>query len=198
METPLELTFRGVDHTEDRESLVREKVAKLEEVCDTITTCQVIVERDHESKQSGNPLQMRVTLHVPRHRDVVVSRELTVDEAVDPFPSLAAEVFESVRRQLSDIREQQRGQVKADVGIDHLAVVAKLFPERDYGFLETMDRREIFFHRNAVLNNDFDRLEPGVGVRFVEEEGEKGPQASSVLIVDKPGVSTPRARASEG
>jgi len=37
------------------------------------------------------------------------------------------------------------------------------------------------------LNDDFDRLEIGTGVRFVEEPGEEGPQASTVQIVDKPG-----------
>ena len=44
-----------------------------------------------------------------------------------------------------------------------------------------------------ALNDDFDRLEPGTGVRYVEEAGAKGPQASTVQIVDKPGVKTPKA-----
>jgi cold shock CspA family protein len=66
--------------------------------------------------------------------------------------------------------------------------VYKLFPEEGYGFLKTPDGREIYFHRNSVLNNEYDRLEIGTGVRFVAEVGEKGLQASTVLVVDKPGV----------
>jgi cold shock CspA family protein len=43
----------------------------------------------------------------------------------------------------------------------------------------------IYFHRNSVLKNAFDRLEIGSEVRFSEEAGEQGPQASSVTLVGK-------------
>jgi len=43
-------------------------------------------------------------------------------------------------------------------------------------------------HKNAVLHGDFDCVEIGTGVRFEEEMGEKGPQASTVQIIDKPGA----------
>ena len=51
--------------------------------------------------------------------------------------------------------------------------------------MRSADGREIYFHRKAVLNDAFDRLEVGAEVRFVEEEGEKGPQASTVRPVGK-------------
>lgn len=61
--------------------------------------------------------------------------------------------------------------------------------EGDYGFLRTLDTgREIYFHRNSVSDRDFERLEVGTGVQFAEEEGEMGPQATTVQIVDKPGA----------
>ncbi len=66
-------------------------------------------------------------------------------------------------------------------------MVVRLFREEGYGFLRALDGREIYFHRNAVLNDDFDRLVVGAGVRFDEGLGEEGPQASTVQIVDKPG-----------
>jgi hypothetical protein len=37
------------------------------------------------------------------------------------------------------------------------------------------------------LHDDFERLEIGTGVRYFPSEGEQGPQASTVQIVDKPG-----------
>jgi cold shock CspA family protein len=52
--------------------------------------------------------------------------------------------------------------------------------EDDYGFIVTPDGREVYFHRNSVVGGDFDRLEAGADVRFVEELGEQGPQASTV------------------
>ncbi|MBI2902200.1 MAG: cold shock domain-containing protein [Candidatus Methylomirabilis oxyfera] len=65
------------------------------------------------------------------------------------------------------------------------ARVGKLFSEEGYGFLETPDGREIYFHRNSVKDSGFDRLEIGTAVRFAEELGEQGPQASAVMIAGK-------------
>lgn len=41
------------------------------------------------------------------------------------------------------------------------------------------------FHRNSVLNADFDQLELDDPVRFHEEAGEEGPQASTVHVERK-------------
>ena len=49
--------------------------------------------------------------------------------------------------------------------------------DEGYGFLETRDGRELYFHSISVLNGDFDRWEIGSKVRFAGEEGEKRPQA---------------------
>ena len=193
MQVPLELTFRGIENTGEIETLVRDKVDKLEEVTDRLTSCRVIVERAQDSQRSGNPYAMRVEIRVPGASEIIVKEKVDADSSRDPLPALVRQTFNAARRQLREAMDRQRGQQKLHLDPAKAAVVAKLFPERDYGFLETVDRREVFFHRNAVLNDDFDRLEVGTGVRFEEEEGEKGPQASSVHIEDKPGVSTPRA-----
>jgi cold shock CspA family protein len=58
--------------------------------------------------------------------------------------------------------------------------VVKLFPEEDYGFIETSDGREVYFHRNSVIDPAFDKLKEGTKVVFIEEQGDKGPQAKRV------------------
>ena len=57
--------------------------------------------------------------------------------------------------------------------------------ESDFGVLETSNGRDVYFHRNSVLNGDFAKLSLGARVSFVEEIGEKGPQASTVRLVGK-------------
>ena len=42
--------------------------------------------------------------------------------------------------------------------------------------------------RRAVLDGAFDRLTVGTRVSFVEEPGEKGPQASTVKLLGKHGL----------
>jgi cold shock CspA family protein len=54
-----------------------------------------------------------------------------------------------------------------------------------YGFLTAQDGREIYFDRRSVLNDAFDRLEEGTPVRYMEEPGAEGPQASTVAAAGK-------------
>lgn len=60
-----------------------------------------------------------------------------------------------------------------------------LHPEEDYGKIASPDGRVICFHRISVLKGAFDRLEIGSEVRYTEEAGEQGLQASSVTLVGK-------------
>ena len=61
-------------------------------------------------------------------------------------------------------------------------VVARLGEE--YGFIRTVDGRDVYFHKNSVLDFDWDALDEGAGVAFEEEDGNEGPQASTVRVVD--------------
>ena len=61
--------------------------------------------------------------------------------------------------------------------------VKKIVPSEGYGFLETADDRRIYFNQASVLEGPFDRLQVGTRVRFAEEMGEKGPQASTVKVI---------------
>jgi cold shock CspA family protein len=68
---------------------------------------------------------------------------------------------------------------------ENLGHVAKFVAGEGYGFIETADGREVYFHCNSVLDDAFEHLTVGSEVRFVEEMGEKGPQASTVRLVGK-------------
>ena len=76
----------------------------------------------------------------------------------------------------------RRGEVKAKSDAPTGRGV-RLFPYEGYGFLQTADGREIYFHRNSVLRDGFARLAVGAPVRYAEEEGTRGPQASTVALL---------------
>ena len=61
--------------------------------------------------------------------------------------------------------------------------ITALFPDKGYGFLTSPEGYDVYFHENSVVNKDFKKLEIGMEVRFAEEMGEKGPQASSVVVL---------------
>jgi len=186
MEVPLEITYRDVDKTDDIEALIRTKTVKLEKICDHIISCRVAVERPHEHQQTGSGFRVRINLRVPPGHDLVVRRESTGGHLHDKLPVILSGAFDAAFRQLKKLVEKQQGQVKFHPEQENEAFVSRLDVARGHGFIKTLEGRELYFHRNSVLNDDFDRLEIGTGVRFSEAEGEEGPKASTVRITDKP------------
>ncbi len=63
--------------------------------------------------------------------------------------------------------------------------ISELFADDGYGQIETADGRSVYFHQNSVLNDKFSELDVGTEVRFSKEQGDEGPQASSVRLVGK-------------
>lgn len=47
------------------------------------------------------------------------------------------------------------------------------------------DGREIYFHRNSVLNSAFEHLDIGDAVIFSEEAENKGPRATTIRLAGK-------------
>jgi len=194
MKVPLEISFRGMDKIDEVEALIREKAAGLEQVCRDIISCRIVVEVPQQHQRSGRPHRVRINATIPPGHEVVVRRESSEGSLHDELPATVRAAFEAAERQVKKIMEKRRGE-ESRVPPEEVPVafVVRLFRDEGYGFIKATDGREFYFHKNAVLNDDFDRLEIGTGVRFAESMGEKGPQASTVQIVDKPGARVGRA-----
>ncbi len=176
MRLPLQLSVRNMSLSEAAEADIREKAARLDSFYDQVMGCRVIIEVPHRHHHKGVLYNVRIDMTVPGS-ELVIKREPHEDLYV-----AIRDAFDAARRQLEDFARRRRGDVKTHEAPSH-ARVTKLFAE--YGFLETPDGREIYFHRNSVLDGGFDRLKTGAEVRFSEEEGEQGPQASTVALIGK-------------
>jgi cold shock CspA family protein len=66
-----------------------------------------------------------------------------------------------------------------------MGTVARFDPATGYGFIEAGDGHEVYFHKNSVIDAPVRDIVAGTRVTFVEETGEKGPQASTVHIMGK-------------
>ncbi len=192
MNVPIEISFHHVPHSQEMEDLIRRQVEKLERTCRHLSSCRVVVEESQHRRKTSNPYRVRIDMMVPPGHEVAVNYENKDTRTVPALGAVVRAAFDAARRQLQKLTELQRSDVKVHPEQQASAMVVRLFPELDYGFLRTLDGRELYFHRRAVLNGDFIRLEVGTGVRFDEEEGDEGPQASTVEIVDKPGVAAGR------
>lgn len=186
MQVPLELSIRDVAREDWLEELVHEQVAGLERVCDRMSSCRVAIERPQAAQETGNPYRVRIAINVPPEHEVVVKREPSEEEMHLTLAAVVRSAFDSARRQIQELVERQRQQVKSHQGeLERQGTVQKLFITEGYGFLKTFDNRELYFHRNSVVNRDFEELKLGTLVRYEEEEGDEGPQASTVHVLQR-------------
>jgi len=183
MQLPLQVSFRHMEHSAALEALIQDKAARLEHFADQLLSCRVVVEPAGKHHQHGNQYAVRLDLTVPGE-EIVVTREPGEHTEYRDIQVALRDAFDAACRQLEDHVRRRRGQVKALETVPH-ARVSKLFPDEGYGFLETPDGREVYFHRDSVLQQNFGRLKIGTEVTFVEQAGRKGPQASTVKPVGK-------------
>jgi cold shock CspA family protein len=207
MEIPLKITFRDMAPSPAIEANIREKAAKLDSLYDRIMSCRVIVESPHRHHHKGKTYEVRIDLTVPGG-ELVINRapkrlaaaklnrraepEKNFTELHEPSKHAAHEdvyvairdAFNAAGRKLQDHARRQSGKVKVHEPAA-VARIVKIFPFEDYGFLQTPDGRELYFHKNSVLAPGFERLEVGHEVHFAEEMGDKGPQASTVRMAGR-------------
>jgi ribosomal subunit interface protein len=183
MKIPLQITFQDVPPSDAVEAKIREATAKLETFYPDIMSCRAVVSAPQKRQRKGKHYHVRVDVSVPG-KELVVNREPGDRDAHFDIYVAIRDAFTAMERRLRDHSRQKQGMIKQDVTAPH-GRVSKLFFEDGYGFIETTGGTEIYFHRNSVLNNGFSKLKAGMEVRYSEEEGEKGPQASTVEIVGR-------------
>jgi len=183
MELPLQVSFRHMEHSDVIEEMIRERAANLDKYATDIMSCRVVVEPASKHHKNGNPYDVRIDLTL-KGEEIVVTREARQRAESKEIRVAIRDAFDAARRRIEDYVRRRRGEVKVRIEPPH-ARIRTLVPHADHGFLETADGREIYFHRNSVLNGGFDDLEVGMEVAFAEEMGENGPQASTVKPVGR-------------
>jgi cold shock CspA family protein len=187
MKLPLQVTFHNTGAIPGVEEVVRARAARLDRYCDHIMSCRVVIDMPHRHHQKGNQYQIRLGITVPGD-EIAVTREAPEHEAAKHLSDAIKDAFNAADRLLEDYVRRQRLDVKRHEELPH-AKVRTVEIGQDFGFLETLDGREIYFHKNSLLNADFDSLAVGTEVTFAEEAGEKGPKATTVHVVGRHGGS---------
>jgi cold shock CspA family protein len=178
MNIPVEVAFKGMPVSDAAEAAARRSAEELELYFGRITSCRVVIDAPHRRHHQGALYSVRIDLTMPG-AEIVVNREHRFDRAHEDVYVAMRDAFAAARRRLEDQVRLMRHQVKshAQTPAGH---VVKLVPARGYGFLATPDGREVYFHRHALVGGGFERLHVGDEVRFAEEPGREGPQATFV------------------
>jgi cold shock CspA family protein/ribosome-associated translation inhibitor RaiA len=184
METPIQIEFQGMEPVEPVRSAIAKHVAELETRFGRMTACRVVLKAPGGHHRTGGHYEINIHLALPDGREVTIDRTAAADERRADVSFAVNDAFKRARRRLRDQVRRLQGQVKTHEERP-IGTVTKLDPERGFGFLETKDGREVYFHENSVLEGRFRQLAPGARVLFAEEMGEKGAQASTVDLLGK-------------
>lgn len=184
MQTPVEIDFQGMEAKPAIQADIAKHVAALEQHFGRVTAGRVVLKAPGGRHRTGGLYEVNIRLALPDGREVNVDRTAKEDERHSDLSFAINDAFKRAHRQLQDRVRELQGQVKHHES-PPIGTVARLDPSGEFGFLETSDGREIYFHRNSVLDDSFARLSVGTRVTFAEELGEKGPQASTVKLMGK-------------
>jgi cold shock CspA family protein len=187
MQVPTEIELQGMADRPDIREGIANHVAELEQRFGRVTACHVVVKAPGEHHQTGGLYHVTIRLALPNGREVNVGRTAPADERHGDLAFAVNDAFKRARRRLQDQARRLQGQLKQHEG-QSIGTVTSLDGAGEFGFLESNDGREVYFHRNSVLHDGFSRLAVGARVIFAEEMGEKGPQASTVKRLGKHGM----------
>ena len=187
MQVTPEVIFKGLDRTAWVEGYVAERLQHLEKFSPDITSCHVTLAREQSSQRKGNRYSVMVEVRMPRQHDLAVRKQKDIRDLDTQLPAVINQAFGAIEKQLKKTVALRRHDEKRHEGQPR-GIVEKVFADEGYGFLRTLDEdRQLYFHRNSVLHDDFEHLAVGMEVRFTPEQGEQGPQATSIQVLGKPG-----------
>lgn len=159
--------------TPEVNAYLHERIDRLRRFYPRILSCRVVLDAPSGHHRQGGPFSIDVHVEVPG-RDAHITHQQDGELHV-----AIRQAFDAGQRVLEDHIRKQRGDVSPTYKPDR-ARVARIFADEGYGFLEASDGHEVYFHRNSVIGSRFEDLHVDTIVRYAEEAGENGPQATYV------------------
>lgn len=173
----MELTIesRNIEMTLRWKSEIETRMADLHQRHDDLIHGRVTLTKNLHHKKLANVAEALIVVTLPgRHTMTARKEDKTFEEAIrTAFDAIAIELRK---------RRGKRGRTEVRMSpIPPLrGVVCKLFPKEGYGFILREGGGEVYFHKHALQGLTLGELDNGTDVAFNIEEGEKGPQASTV------------------
>ena len=112
MQLPVEISYRGVDKTDEIETLVRDKASRLDKFCDHINRCDVIIEQPNHAQHSGSPFRVRIDVTVSPNHELVADEKPIKHEMHEPLSKVVNDAFKTMERQLKELTDRQHNKVK--------------------------------------------------------------------------------------
>jgi ribosome-associated translation inhibitor RaiA/cold shock CspA family protein len=183
MQSQPHVTFRGLEPSPAIESLIAERRGRLEKFHPGIVACDVIVEAAQKRKVHGRLFSVRVNIGLPGP-DISVTRGVAQGDAQEDVRLAINQAFSAVEKKLKEQRRTMGAvEVKHHPPVLH-GEVSELEPELGWGMIRTDEGRSVYFQKDSLETGSWDAVVPGKRLRFREMDGEKGPYAIHVALMD--------------
>jgi ribosome-associated translation inhibitor RaiA len=107
MQTPLQLTFRSMGHSDALAAHVQRSAEHLERLSDRIVSCRVVVELVGHHHRHGDRYRVTLNVGVPGH-ELIVNREPSEDRNAESAQVTTQRAFDEAARQLEDWVQRRR------------------------------------------------------------------------------------------
>lgn len=192
MDTGLEIAFHGMDKLPAVEAKVRHRIDKLEQHFGRITSFRAVIDAPHQRHRKGTHYAVRLEAHVPS-AVFTIDREPGNDNAHEDVNVAIRDAFDAMERKMRGWADTHSGRPRTQATPLQGRIV-ELNPQEGFGQIALTDGRLVYFHRNSVVDVDFDDLglEDTVALALDQGDSAKGPHASTVhrisaqRFVDKP------------
>lgn len=176
---PIQIVFNNLKYSRAIEGNAQKHAEKLGKYYDRIMNCKVSIETHHHQNK-GKIYHVRIDLNVP-NAALVVNRNLAENRAHEDAYVTIRDAFLAMTRQLKKHADKQRGEIKHHQ-FPLEGRILEIAPIADYGFIETNEGRRLRFTSKSVVDYDFNRLEIGKRVTFVEAMSNDGAAISTLYV----------------
>ncbi|WP_334151256.1 HPF/RaiA family ribosome-associated protein [Hyphomicrobium sp.] len=116
MNTPLEISFKGLDKSPAIEAKIAERAAKLEKHFERMTHCRVVVAAPNKHHHKGKTYEIKIDIGIPGAAPLIVTHESAVGQAQEDLKIALRDAFDAADRRLGEIVEKKNGAVRAERG----------------------------------------------------------------------------------
>ena len=171
----LEIESRNIGMAPRWKSEIETRMADLQRRHEDLIHGRVTLTKNLHHKKLPNVAETLIVVTLPGRQTMTARKEdKTFEEAIRT-------AFDAIAIELRKFREKRsRTGVRTSPIPPYRGVICKLFPKEGYGFILKEGGGEVYFHKHALQGLTFDELNDGTDVVFNLEDGDKGPQASTV------------------
>ncbi len=125
MQSPLEITFHGVERSESVEARIQEKFKRIETRFERITHARVVIEAPQRRTPLPKFFHVRIDIGIPGHKPIVVNHEPDADNAHTDVMLALRDAFGVAQRLVDELADRLDKQAR------HEKVRRRPAPERD-------------------------------------------------------------------